>query len=52
MKEERDSDIQSITEMYETKVRTLKTELGDGSQQLLTLKDEKVKFNILHYNGK
>ena len=45
MKEERDNDIQDITEMYETKVRTLKTELDDGSQQLQTLMDEKVNLS-------
>ena len=49
MKEEKDNEIMNITEKYQTKIRTLKTELNDGSQQIESLRAEKVNVYFEDY---
>ena len=49
MKEEKHNEIMNITEKYEKKIRTLKTELNDGSQQIESLTAEKVNVYFGDY---
>ena len=46
IKEEKDNEIRNITEMYGTTVNSLKTELNNGSQQVQSLKAEKVNVYL------
>ena len=45
-KEEKDNEFKNITEKYDTTVSKLKTELNDGSQQIQSLRAEKVKVYL------
>ena len=46
IKEEKDNKIRNITEKYETTTRTLRTELKDSSQQIESLKAQKVNIGL------
>ena len=46
IKEEKDNKIRNITEKYETTTRTLRTELKDSSQQIESLKAQKVNMGL------
>ena len=47
MTKDKDNQIKNITEKYETTVSKLKTEVGDGGQQIQIIRAEKV--NIIYY---